>query len=109
MDPSASAALGLLDKLLRERPDRVASDFSELTRWLTAYRDELIGQWRRTQTATDRQRLAQVNAVISVVLGGHYPLGEVPWDHIEKARAHLASVAEAPVRAASATSASARR
>lgn len=97
MDQSASASLNLLDKLLGERPDRVSHDFSEATRWLTAYRDELISQWRRTAAEADRQRLAKVNAVLSVVVGGHYPLGEVPWDSIEKARAQLASVAEAGV------------
>lgn len=93
MDRASEASLRLLDKLLAERPDRVGHDFSEATRWIAAYRDELIAEWRRTGSETDRQRLTKVNAVLSVVVGGHYPLEEIPWPHIERARAQLASVA----------------
>lgn len=93
MDRTAEASLKLLDKLLAERPDRVGHDFSEATRWIAVYRDELIAEWRRTGDETDRVRLAKVNAVLSVVLGGHYPLEKVPWPHIETARAQLAAAA----------------
>lgn len=89
-DHSAETALKMLDKLLAERPQRVGHDFSEATRWLAAYRDELIMEWRRTGTEADRQRLGKVNAVLSVVLGGHYPLAEIPWPQLEKARTLLA-------------------
>lgn len=85
-------ALHLLDKLLTERPERVGHDFSEATRCLSAYRDELIAIWRRTLDAADKRRLDQVNAVLSVVIGGHYPLGPVPWPEIEKARRMFVSV-----------------
>ncbi|HEX2939495.1 MAG TPA: hypothetical protein VHO91_00505 [Rhodopila sp.] len=85
-------ALQLLNQLLAERPDRVGHDFSETTRCVSAYRDELISIWRRTQDATDKRRLEQVNSVLSVVIGGHYPLGPVPWPEIEKARDMFASV-----------------
>ncbi|MEA2790043.1 MAG: hypothetical protein QOG73_2449 [Acetobacteraceae bacterium] len=33
----------------------------------------------------------EINAVFSVVLGGHYPVGEIPRPEIEQARAQLAS------------------
>jgi len=92
MDRSAEAALRVFDKLLEERPKRVGHDFSEATRWTAAFRDELIAEWRRTESDADRQRLEKVNAVLSVLLGAHYPLGEVPWPELEKARAQLASV-----------------
>jgi hypothetical protein len=92
MDRTADAALRMFDKLLEERPKRVGHDFSEATRWTVAFRDELIAEWRRTETDADRRRLEKVNAVLSVLLGGHYPLGEVPWPHLEKARAQLAKV-----------------
>ncbi len=85
-------ALRILDKLLAERPEKVGHDFSEASRWLTGYRDELIAVWRRTGAERDRERLARVNAVLSVVLGGHFPLGGVPWQHIEQARKALSAV-----------------
>ncbi len=96
MDNAATAALRMLDKLLSERPQRVGHDFSEATRWIAAYRDELASEWRRTRAETDRLRLAKVNGVLSVVLGGHYPLAQIPWDQMEKARAQFASVASLP-------------
>lgn len=92
-DRASDASMRLLDKLLAERPDRVGDDFSEATRWIAAYRDELVAEWRRTGSETDRQRLATVNAVLSVVIGGHYPLTAIPWPEIAKARAQLAAVA----------------
>ena len=97
MDRSASAALRMLDKLLAERPERVGPDFTEATRWIAAYRDELVTNWRRSANEADQQRLAKVNAVLSVVVGGHYPLAEIPWDSIERARHQLALVAESAV------------
>ena len=93
MDQSAQAALRLLDKLLTERPEKVGHDFSEATRSIATYRDRLVADWRCSENETTRQSLAQVNGVLSVVLGGHYPLGEIPWPHIERARAVLADVA----------------
>ena len=33
-----------------------------------------------------------VAAVISVVLGVHFPLGDIPWDELEKGRAWLADL-----------------
>ena len=91
MNQHCDAALRLIDKLLAERPERVGHDFSEATRCLTACRDELIEAWRHSGGDTDRQRLTRVNAVLSVVVGGHFPLGQVPWKSIEQARAQLAN------------------
>ncbi|HJS85819.1 MAG TPA: hypothetical protein VJ779_10190 [Acetobacteraceae bacterium] len=85
-------ALALIDKLLAERPEKVGHDFSETTRCLSAYRDTLIGQFRETGAEHDRMRLEGVNAVLSVVLGGHFPLGDIPWGHIEEARKRLERV-----------------
>ena len=85
-------ALQIIDKLLAERPERIGHDFSEAVRCLSAYRDSLIAVWRETGAETDRERLASVNAVLSVVVGGHFPLGGVPWAHIEKARDNLAEI-----------------
>ena len=92
MSHNAEQALRMLDKLLAERPERVGHDFSEATRCLCGLRDELAASWRRTQDSSDRQRLEQVNAVLSVVVGGHFPLGPVPWPEIEQARNLLGTV-----------------
>ncbi|WP_428487450.1 hypothetical protein [Rhodopila sp.] len=87
------AALRMVDKLLSERPDKVGHDFSEATRCVTAVRDELIAAWRHSGSMTDRRRLARINAVLSVMVGGHFPLGDIPWEKIETARRQLAELA----------------
>lgn len=82
-------ALEAINQLLAEQPDRVAHDFSEATRRTAAYRDEITETIRKTGNQEDRRRVERVNAVLSVIVGGHYPLGEVPWARIEKARDEL--------------------
>ena len=89
---AGQAALRAIDKLLAERPRKVGHDFSEAARCLTAYRDQVIAAWRDSGDQADFDRLGMVNAVLSVVIGGHFPLGDVPWGHIEKARRQLADV-----------------
>ena len=64
------------------------------TRLLVALRDSQIARWRHSNAEPDRQRLALINSVLSVVIGGHFPLGGIPWPQIEKAREVLASLAE---------------
>ncbi len=86
------AALRMLDKLLAERPEKVGHDFSEATRCLTAFRDSLIARWRESGAEQDRERLGKANAVLAVIVGGHFPLGGIPWGHIEKAREELAGI-----------------
>ncbi len=91
-DQPGPRALALIDKLLTERPHKVGHDFSKTTRCLSAYRDELIGRLRASGAAHDRAHLDAVNAVLSVVVGGHFPLGGIPWPHIEKACERLRAV-----------------
>ncbi len=81
-----------MGKLLEERPNKVGHDFSETARCVSAYRNELTGTWRASGAERDRVRLGDVNAVLSVVVGGHFPLGGIPWEHIEKARGRLERV-----------------
>lgn len=88
-------ALAEIDKLLAEKPRKSGHDFSEATRCLTKLRDSLIAQYRQAQSDRNRERLDKVNAVLAVIVGGHFPLGEIPWTHIEKARALLVQVVEA--------------
>lgn len=89
MDKAGHNALSQIDKLLAHR---APEDFPAATRWIAAYRDELAAIWRRSGSETDRRRLAKVNAVLSVVVGAHFPLGEIPWPLVEKARTLLSNV-----------------
>ena len=93
---AARRALEAFDRVLGERPDSGATkqsreqlglDFSETTRLICGYRDILI-QAQRKQGATpqSRARLQEVNSVLSTVLGGHFPLGDIPWPQVKQAR-----------------------
>ena len=81
-EPGAAALAGL-DRVLAERPHADGHVLSSVAHELSALRDQLA-------VSGERQRLGHVNAVISVVLAAHYPLGAVPWDELQKARAWLA-------------------
>jgi formate dehydrogenase major subunit len=92
-DKLTTDVLAAIDKLLADRPEMVGHDFSEATRRLTVWRDRCIGQWRETRTAADRQRLERVNAAVSVLVGGQFPLGSVKWESIENMRRDLERLA----------------
>lgn len=94
-DTLGSDAVQAIDKLLVDRPEKVGHDFSEATRRLTAWREQLINRWRQTQAEGDKRNLERVNAAISVVVGGQFPLGSIPWPHIEQVRNDLAVLAAA--------------
>ncbi len=99
MPPSeGQASLEALDKVIADKPHKVGHDFSAAAKHLCAYRDELIQRYRAAgdeETHQVRERLGRVNAVISTVLAGHFPLGPIPWPEIEKAREQLREVVEA--------------
>lgn len=95
-------ALEVLDRVLGEKPDdgttrrgreKFGNDFSETTRLLCGWRDILIqAQRREGPTPASRARLQALNGVLSAVLGGHFPLGDIPWPQVEKARDVLAGL-----------------
>ncbi len=84
--------LAAIDKVLAEKPHKDDYTLSEAMKQLCLYRDELIEERDRTGSADDAQRLSHINAVISVVAGTHFPLGETPWDELGKARDWLAAL-----------------
>ena len=87
-------ALAAVDQALAERPHKEGHTFSAAARHLCAIRDALLEIHRgRPPTDGDRLQLDHVNAVISVVLAGHFPLGGVPWRELELARGWLADLA----------------
>lgn len=91
IDVPGHAALRAIDQVLAEQPQRNGALLSAATVSLTEFRDRLIVQSRdRGLGGPQRKQLRHVNAVITVVLGIHYPAGEVPWPELPKARDWLA-------------------
>ena len=90
-DP-ARRALDTWDAVLREKPHAQGRTWSEATKALATLRDQLIDAGVTTKDA--RHRLEHVNAVISIALSGHFPLGEVQWKEIKAARGWLAGLVE---------------
>ena len=89
----SAEALERIDRVLAQRPDKDDHALSDATILLVALRDGLIGQRRAgTLDVAGQRRLDHVNAVITVVLGIHFPLGDVPWHELEKAREWLADI-----------------
>lgn len=90
MSDLAAQALQSVDRILSEKPERSPEHFADALRCLASYRDSLVSGWREAQSVAGLARLREVNAVISVVMAGKFPLGAAPWEHIEQARASLA-------------------
>jgi hypothetical protein len=88
-------AIAAIDQVLADRPDKVGHDFSAATRHLAAWRDVLAQRWRHSAAESDRRALERVNAGLSVIVGGQFPLGQVPWPEIEKLRQDLSDLANA--------------
>lgn len=88
-----------IDEALSKRPKKDGQVLTEATGLLCAYRDGLI-EAARSGGAQDRERLSHINAILSVVAGVHFPLGDVPWAELEKARGWLCDLLDkAPARA----------
>ena len=92
-EPSARAALDELDKALADKPHLEGHTFSAAAHELSLLRDRIAARQReRGATPESRRRLEHVNAVISVVLAGHFPLGSVSWPDLDKSREWLAKL-----------------
>ncbi|HET7881486.1 MAG TPA: hypothetical protein VFL55_11415 [Acetobacteraceae bacterium] len=91
--PEIVDALAELDRVLADRPLKVGHDFSAATRCLVAWRDALTERWREAGAEQERRALERVNAALSVIVGGQYPLGQVPWPAIERVRHDLGALA----------------
>jgi hypothetical protein len=92
-DDAGQAALAAIDRALEHRPEKDGHDFAEAAQRLARLRDAMIARHRDAPPPpAARERLARLNAVLSVVLGGHFPLGSIPWHEIELARGWLADL-----------------
>ena len=73
-------------RVLEQRPKKDDHELSYATQELAAFRDELIQAQRSERAqACDTERLSRLNAIISVVMAMHFPLGNPPWGEFEKA------------------------
>ncbi len=91
-DHPGHQALEALDAALAQRPRKDHLSLSRATTCLCAFRNGLIASEREGRPSRDVTRL---NAIISVVLAGHFPLGAVPWDELVLARGWLADLVAA--------------
>jgi hypothetical protein len=83
------AAVAALDRALGDRPDQIYHDLAEVVRCLVQLRAELTVSSRE---GAPGERLERCNAVLSMVIGGEYPLAGNRRDRVRKARDELASL-----------------
>ncbi len=80
-------ALHALGRALEDRPDKVYDDMVAAVRCLVRLRDTLINERRAGKgTPEHDERLRRVNAVLSMAVGGEFPLVGVRKERIKKAR-----------------------
>jgi hypothetical protein len=88
-------ALGKIDAIIAARPKKDDEVLSDTTQALCTYRDGLIAEGPIGPGPADaprRERLETLNAVLTVVLGTHFPTADTPWDELVKARTWLADL-----------------
>ncbi len=90
-DPGREA-LSQVDRALAARPARDGYALTAAVQGLAALRDDVIARHRRDGGTRWRGTLERVNAVISVVMAAEFPLGEMPWAELERARDWLAGI-----------------
>ncbi len=92
-DPRLDLAAEALDRALAARPRQDGQAFTEATKPICAYRDALRHGLRDNPgDPLARKRLKDANVAVSLLLAGHYPLGEMPWDQLETLRQHMAAM-----------------
>lgn len=82
----AEKAMKAIDKVVADKPERNGHDFSAAVCCLTELRERLLLQRQASPSRETRDRIARLNVVLSVIVGGEYPIGGVPWSHVESAR-----------------------
>ena|SRR5690242_6880748 len=92
-DAICRKAVDSLEQALEHRPDRVYEDMADAVRCLVRFRDALIERQReRKADPGARDRLRRVNAILSIVVGGEYPLVGVREKRIKQAHDELAQL-----------------
>ena len=91
-NPSGQEALRHLDRAMAAKPRRDGESLSHAVNRLAIFRDHVIGAHRQEGGTRYRTTLDRINAVISVILAAEFPIGEIPWEEVEKARSWLVEV-----------------
>jgi hypothetical protein len=78
-----------IDRALEDRAGRIYHDLAEVVRCLVLPRTELTSTRRGGRPG---DRLDRCNAILSMVIGGEYPLAGLRRDRLHKARDELASL-----------------
>lgn len=79
-------AIEALDRALRDQPDRLYDDVVAAVRGLVGFRDHLIDRQRTEGGADAANRLRRVNAILSMMVGGEYPISGLHRERLQKAR-----------------------
>lgn len=85
-------ALRHVDRALADRPKRDGATLKAALQALARFRDAVIARHRGEGGARWRPALERINAVISVVMAIQFPIGEIRWAELEKARDWLDEV-----------------
>lgn len=93
-------ALRHVDRALADRPKRDGATLKAALQALARFRDAVVERHRGADGARWRPALERINAVISVVMAIQFPIGEVRWAELEKARGWLDGVLRDDLRGA---------
>jgi hypothetical protein len=86
-------ALQAIDDVLAKKPRKDDARLSAATKCLCVFRDHVIDAHRvQGWTPDRREQLSRLNSVLSVALGCQFPLTDVPWQELERARGWLADL-----------------
>jgi hypothetical protein len=81
--------MAALDRALEDRPDKIYDDLAEAVRCLVQLRAALAARWR---DGASRDKLDRCNAILSMVVGGEFPLAGIRRDRVRSARDELRSL-----------------
>jgi hypothetical protein len=83
-------AIEAVDRILAHRPKLDGYAFTDATKAVCDYRDTLRHARRAGKAEIgDAKRLDDCNMAITLLMAGHFPLGETPWEQVEGVRSHL--------------------
>ncbi len=88
-------ALRHFARVLEQKPGKDDLELSYLTQCLAPFRQELIERNKDGARSHEaRECLMHLNAIVSVVMGMHFPIGQPPWGEFEKAQDWLKTLVE---------------